>query len=663
MSSAAGRRALRSDPRSELVMKLTRGWILLLGLAAASASALAEQPRPRASAAEATPRVIVKFRDPPASTPPARQAPGVQDRIDGLSARQALRLTLARSVSDRTHALWLERPLGGRELDRVLRRLAADPSVEYAVADRRKYRAATPNDPLFGQAPETGQWWLTAPNGTFVSAIDGPAAWALTVGDPTVVVAVLDTGAMFDHPDLGRVSEGGKLLAGYDFVGGVAGADALKVANDGDLRDADASDPGDWIDANDRRDTPFGDCELSDSSWHGVHIAGIIGALSNNGRGGAGIGWNTPILPVRVLGKCFGYDSDIVAGIRWAAGLPVPGVPANSTPARVVNLSLGALEECTAPYRNAVEELRTRNVLVVAAAGNDGVGSVASPGNCPGVVSVTALRHVGTKVGFANFGPGVTIAAPGGNCVNVGPGEPCLYPIVSADNAGLRQPGAMIYGGKLGTSFSTPMVAGVAALMLSRDPLLGNDDLVARLRLTSRVFPAPDPSLLACSDARFVPDDDDNLPNDGQCNCTPSSCGEGMLDAGKAVRAATNAVAVVDGPGAAIQGQAVSFDGSRSLPAPRRQLTSYRWSIVDGPGGGSFVAPSAPTTSFTGNAGQYTLRLTVADSVGTQDSYDFALAVSSSGGGGSGGGGGALSVLHLAFLAGALALSRRRGRG
>jgi serine protease len=642
-------------------MSLKRCWIVVLALAAFSASAQAERPRPRSSAEEATPRVIVKFRDQPAGVRATRQPPSVQSRIGELSARQAVTLTLARSVSERTHALWLDRPLRGRELDRMLKRLAADPSVEYAVADRRKYRAAIPNDPLFNQSPETGQWWLTTPNSTFVSAIDGPRAWDLTIGDPGVVVAVLDTGALFDHPDLGRIDQGGKYLPGYDFVGGAGTADAVKVANDGDARDPEAGDPGDWIDAADRREPLFSDCDIAESSWHGVHIAGIIGALSNNGTGGAGIGWNTPILPVRVLGKCFGYDSDIIAGMRWAAGLQVPGAPLNPTPARVVNLSLGSLETCTTPYVNAVDELRARRVLVVAAAGNDGTGQVASPGNCPGVVSVTALRHVGTKVGFANFGAGVTIAAPGGNCVNVGPGEPCLYPIISADNDGAKQPGAMIYGGKLGTSFSTPMVSGVAALMLSRDPLMTNDELIARLRLTTRIFPAADPALYACSDPRFVPDDQGNLPNDGQCNCTSTSCGEGMLDAGRAVRAATNAVAVVFGPSSGSQGEPVTFDGSRSLPAPRQRLTSYRWTIVSGPVGGSFGSPSGPVTQFTGPAGDYTLRLTVTDSAGTLDSYDFLLAVSGSGGGG--GGGGALSMLQLALLAGVLALSRRRVSG
>jgi serine protease len=188
--------------------------------------------------------------------------------------------------------------------------------------------------------------------------------------------------------------------------------------------------------------------------------------------------------------------------------------------------------------------------------------------------------------------------------------------------------------------------------MLSRDPLMTNEDVIQRLRLTTRVFPAADPTLFACSDSGFVPDEDGDLPNDGQCNCTVTSCGEGMLDAGRAVRAATNAVAVVYGPGSGVAGQAVGFDGSHSLPSPRQQIASYQWSVVDGPAGGAFSPPAAPTATFSGPAGQYTLRLAVTDSAGTSDNYDFVLTLSSndSGGGGGGGGGGALSPLALLGL-------------
>src|SRR5262249_43093311 len=157
------------------------------------------------------------------------------------------------------------------------------------------------------------------------------------------------TGVRFEHPDLGRVTEGGKLLSGYDFVSNAA------VANDGDARDADASDPGDWVDDTDRAQPTFSDCTDSSSSWHGTRVSGLIGAMTNNAIGVAGAAFNARILPVRVMGKCGGFDSDIIAGMRWAAGLTVVGVPDNPTPANVINLSLGGDGACTAAYQSAVD--------------------------------------------------------------------------------------------------------------------------------------------------------------------------------------------------------------------------------------------------------------------------------------------------------------------
>ncbi len=143
------------------------------------------------------------------------------------------------------------------------------------------------------------------------------------------MVAVLDTGIRFDHADLLPVSQGGNVLPGYDFIS------SASVANDGDGRDADPTDPGDWI--SESENAPGGahpGCGVSNSSWHGTEVAALIGATTDNGFGMASVGRNVRVLPVRVLGKCGGFDSDIIAGMRWAAGLDVPGVPANPTPAR-----------------------------------------------------------------------------------------------------------------------------------------------------------------------------------------------------------------------------------------------------------------------------------------------------------------------------------------
>src|SRR5262249_9610513 len=152
----------------------------------------------------------------------------------------------------------------------------------------------------------------------------------------------LDTGVRFDHPDLQWAGDGGRLLPGYDMITNVT------IANDSSARDADPADPGDWVSATDAQNPPFqgSDCIPTgethvDSSWHGTRTAGILGALSNNGLGVAGMTWKTWIEPVRVLGKCGGFDSDILDGMVWAAGIHVDGVPDNPYPAKIENMSLG----------------------------------------------------------------------------------------------------------------------------------------------------------------------------------------------------------------------------------------------------------------------------------------------------------------------------------
>ena len=166
-----------------------------------------------------------------------------------------------------------------------------------------------------------------------------------------MVIAVLDTGVLYDHPDLGRADRGGKLLPGFDFVSGIAHDQRWRWPR------CDPSDPGDWVDSTDKTNAAFTNCDISGSSWHGTRVAGMIGALTNNSAGVAGLDWNSFILPVRVLGKCGGLDSDILAGMRWAAGLHVAGVPDNPTPARILNLSLGSDGACEPSYRDVIGEL------------------------------------------------------------------------------------------------------------------------------------------------------------------------------------------------------------------------------------------------------------------------------------------------------------------
>jgi serine protease len=377
-----------------------------------------------------------------------------------------------------------------------------------------------------------GQWYLREPTDLFRSATNAQAAWARSTGSG-VIVAVLDTGVLADHVDLG-----GQVLPGYDFVRDTT------FSNDGDGRDADASDPGDWVTAAEDASGPYGNCGRQDSSWHGTHVAGIVAAATNNGIGMAGLAHGAKVLPVRVLGKCGGYDSDIQAGMLWAAGIDQPGLPGSSTPAKVLNLSLGGGPiGCSGDYQDAIVAVTARGAVVVAAAGNSTGRAVGTPANCPGVIAVAGLRHAGTKVGFSDLGPEIAIAAPGGNCVNIEPGQPCLYPILTTSNSGLRGPAA---GGSkytdsfdisVGTSFATPMVAATAALILSVRPDLSPAQVNTALQLGARPFPTSG----ADNGSDPVPVGTCQPPSAQeqlQCYCVTGLCGAGMLDADRALAAA-----------------------------------------------------------------------------------------------------------------------------
>ena len=526
----------------------------------------------------------------------------------------------------------------GVDAQTLARQLAADPDVAYAVPNGRKRIASAPNDPLYAEAapglrargPDSGQWYLRAPAASVVSSINIEAAWARTLGSPGVVVAVLDTGVRFEHPDLGRVANGGVLLPGYDFVSDSA------VANDGDGRDADPSDPGDWVTSAESRTQAFNNCTVSNSSWHGTSTASLVAALANNGQGMAGAAPGVRVLPVRVLGKCFGTDADIQAGMLWAGGISQAGVPDNPTPARVINMSLGGSGTCDAAYQDVVNQLLARRVVVVVSGGNGAGGPVAVPANCAGVIGVTALRHVGTKVGFSDLGPQISIAAPGGNCINTSPGSPCLYPILAATDVGSQGPAGSgwtdSYHITVGTSFASPLVAGVAALMVSQRPALTAAEVRIAMQASARPFPQTGGDngpgdATAVAQCRAPQSGVDQL----QCYCTTALCGAGMLDAGAAVAAVSGPLARVEVSAASpTAGQPVTLVGSGSVGNAGSAVTRYEWTLVAGSGivNGFDSATNAATATLTPNAaGSFTVRLTVTDVSGATDTASTLVSV------------------------------------
>ena len=605
-------------------------------------------------------------------------------QADSLGLRTGLALRGGLGVAERTQVMFAS----GMTSTQLAERLAKDSDVEYAVPDERKRRTSVPNDSLYfsGPAlngPASGQWYLRPNNSTVKSSIDVEPAWAITTGSSNVVVAVLDSGIFRDHVDL----LGGNFLPGYDMVspekdtnGNSLGT--FQIANDGDGRDNDPSDPGDWVTAAEAnlKGGEFYQCTTLDpvtqqyraeaSSWHGTQTAGLIGASTNNGFGMASVGRSVRVLPVRVLGKCGGYDSDIIAGMRWAAGLSVAGVPSNPTPARVINLSLGGSGACSKSYIDAMAEMTAAKVVVVASAGNSAGHAVSSPANCPGVIAVAALRHVGTKVGFSDLGPEIALSAPGGNCVNTAANTPCLYPILTTSNSGTTKPAA---GGSiftdsvdysLGTSFSAPLVSGTVALMLSARPSLNPAEVLTLLKSTVRNFPATggdngDGSVVKqCLAPQY---DSAGKPIDQtQCYCTTATCGAGMLDAGAAVTFSTQVVLARIGvsPESPAAGQAITLSGSPSVAAPGRSIVSYAWVLNDGGGIVSPFTSNAASVSVTPQAaGKFTVSLTVVDDLGFNSTTPLTVIVGAvpvvvaPPAANDGGGGGAVGGVWLVLLA------------
>jgi serine protease len=638
--------------------------VACLGLAPSLPAAECVPPRavPLAPSTADEARVIVKFKAESAllrahalaaSGSADAVARTLESRASALGARHGLAMRAGAAVGDRAQVVHA----GGLSSQALAEHLGRDPEVEYAEPDRRRVRRTlVPNDALVAtggpQGPGVGQWYLKTPAGEVVSSIDAVRAWDTTIGSAAVIVAVLDTGVRLNHPDLA-----GKLVGGYDLV-----SDA-RIANDGNGRDNDPNDPGDWLtQAEINADPTFWDgCEVSSSSWHGTQVSGLIGAATGNSAGMAGSGWNVRVMPVRVLGKCFGFTSDIVAGMRWAAGIAVAGLPANPNPAQVLNLSLGSAGACSNAERDAVAEINARGAVVVAAAGNSAGLAAGSPANCPGAIGVAGLRHVGTKVGFSDVGPELSIAAPAGNCVNLS--GACLYPLLTTSNSGSQGPGSNIYSDSfnisVGTSFASPLVAGTAALMFSAEPALTPTGLRNALMASARTFPSSG-----------VPDDDTGpvvacrAPNGTeqlQCYCTTSTCGAGMLDAGGAVAAAVGMRATFSVTPAAPQaGRTITLDSSASTVPAGRVIASRSWTLVDGGGVASgFAGPTDGVTATLNPsaAGTLVVRFRLTDDRGISVSTQQSIAVAAAPGGGSGGGGtpsfawAALLALAVACLA------------
>jgi serine protease len=451
-----------------------------------------------------TDRIIVKFKD-QASTIGKNGLPAFSMRSGGAKAASLYFKHQMGGGGAFIYKLNGPQPLA--EVTRIAAELMQNDDIEYAEPDARRYPQFVPGDTDY-----LSQWYMH--DSETAGGIFAESAWDITTGDTNVVIAVLDTG-ITTHSDITRV------LAGYDFI-----SDS-DIANDSNGRDNDPADTGDAVIAD---ECGLGE-DASNSSWHGTLVSGVI-AADVDADGIAGLNHMGSILPVRVLGKCGGFTSDIADAIRWAAGLSISGVPDNTTPAHVINLSLGGTGSCSQTEQNAINAAVTAGSTIVAAAGNEGDTSISSPANCQNVIAVAATTREGGETCYTNVDTKVDISAPGGNsdeptlgCTSaVGDG------IHTTSNAGADAPGAENYDEVIGTSLSTPMVSGAIGLMVARainnaiTPLTPAE-VEAILKNTARTFPTG--------------------TLDSFRDCTISNCGAGILDIDAALNYIDN-LATVD---------------------------------------------------------------------------------------------------------------------
>ena len=407
---------------------------------------------------------------------------GITSDVQSIDELLNIKTSYVRSTALDASVVTTSAELTPAQAQQYMNALSANSKVASVSPDMRRYATVdNTSEPVKINDPKMNRMWsLTGEKG--VSALE---AWGTTRGKG-VTVAVLDSG-ITAHPDLDA-----NVLPGYDFIAEPA------FSNDGNGRDSDPTDAGNWTVDN----QCFTGSKATASDWHGTHVAGTIAAIANNNEGIAGVAPEAKIVPVRVLGACGGFDSDITDGIIWAAGGSVRGVPANQNPAQVINMSIGSEGTCTTPYRQAIAQANKRGSIVVVAAGNNNFdASKSSPGNCEDVINVGATDKNGKRSYFSNYGSRVDVSAPGGDRRYWGGG------ILSTLNAGKTAPGKADYAEYQGTSMAAPHVAGIVALMKAVDPKLTYAQAKKALQSTSQGV-----------------------------ECDQSACGSGIVNAARAVQ-------------------------------------------------------------------------------------------------------------------------------
>jgi len=484
--------------------------IMVLGLSLCAAAGVFQVSAADQGAKYDTQQIIVRLKDDGVRR---IQAARRNEAVAGISLPDGTPLIFVRPFDGNGMVVRLPRAVTFEQAKQIAAQLVADPSVASAQADKRVYPTLVPNDPDYlPGVVDSGQWNLFEDTG----GIRMQSAWDLETGSAAVVIAQLDTGIL-SHRD---ILDARIILPGYDFFSGGPSnlnppteLDNDPILGDPVGRDNNPTDPGDATVENECAPGEPG-AGGENSSWHGLSVASIMVAESDNSIDMAGIDFAARLLPIRVLGKCGGSVSDVADAIRWAAGFTVDGIP-NPTPARVLNLSLSGSGACTPEEQAAINDAVSVGAVVIVSAGNEDVNvATQSPANCQNVVAVGATLRDGSRAPYTNSGEEVDLSAPGGlteNDRNDG--------IRVLSNSGATVAGLEIIGRIAGSSFSTAQVSAVASLMLAVNSSLTSSQVQDILRLTTRAFP------------------------DASCNTT--TCGSGILDADAALAGAADPTSVL----------------------------------------------------------------------------------------------------------------------